>query len=75
MVRYRIVDDRDGKRLAEHARAEQALLSFGHFVRDPQVRARISVVLLDHKLGGMVQVTSMRSVRSRCNTVRRARSH
>jgi hypothetical protein len=53
MIRYRIVDDRDGTVLAEHASAEQALRSFGPLVRDPHVLARVSVVRLDHALGGM----------------------
>ena len=75
MVRYQIVDDRDGTLLAEHASPEQALRSFGRFVRNPHVRARVSVVRLDHELGGIAKVSSMRSTRSLCHAVRRARSH
>ena len=66
MVRYRIVDDRDGRVLAEHASAEQALRSFGRLVRDPHVRARVCVVWLDHELDDMARVTWMGSVRSLC---------
>ncbi len=74
MFRYQVVDDRDGTLLAEHASPEQALRSFGRFVRNPHVRARVSVVVLEHELGGMAAVTSMRSVRSLCHAERRARS-
>ena len=74
MVRYRIVDDRDGSVLAEHASPERALRSFGPLVCDPHIRARVSVVRLDHAAGGMTHVTSMRSARSLCRAAGRSRS-
>ena len=47
MVRYRLIDDRDGSVLAVHASAEEALRSFGRLARDPHVRVRVSVELTD----------------------------
>ena len=44
VLRYRIVDDRDGRVLAEHADAEQALRSFGPLACNPLVSARVTVV-------------------------------
>ena len=44
MLRYRLVDDRDGTVLADLDSAERALRLFGRFARDPQRRVRICVV-------------------------------
>jgi hypothetical protein len=70
-VRYRIVDDRDGSVLVEYADAKRALRSFGRLAGHPEVRARLSVVVLDHELGGMAEVTSMSSLTSPTDTPRR----
>jgi hypothetical protein len=53
MLRYRLVDDRDGTVLADLASAERALLLFGRFARDPQRRVRICVVRVDREPGGV----------------------
>ena len=55
MVRYRLVDDRDGTVLAERASAEQTLRLFGSLMRDPHRRVRVSVVVLDQELGDMAE--------------------
>jgi hypothetical protein len=74
MVRYRLVDDRDGTVLAERASAEQALRLFGPLMRDPHRRVRISVVVLDHELGGMAEVASIGSMQASRHPVRGAGS-
>ena len=64
LVRYRIVDDRDGRVLAEYADAEEALRSFGRLAGHPHVRARVSVVVLEHEPAAPVGRNGTASVAS-----------
>jgi hypothetical protein len=63
VARYVLVDDRDGRVLAELASAEQAVRMFGRFARSPGGDAQVSVVRLDHQQGGLSEVTSVVSMR------------
>jgi hypothetical protein len=74
MLRFRLVDDRDGTVLAERASAEQALRLFGPLVRDPHRRVRVSVVVLDHELASNGEVTSIESMQPGRHPVRGAGS-
>jgi hypothetical protein len=63
MARYLLVDDRDGRVLAELASAQQAVLLLGLLERNPQRTPKISMVRLDHQRGNLTDITSMVSVR------------
>ena len=58
-----LVDDRDGRVLAELRSAEQALRMIGRFARSPAGHDRVSVVRLDHQQGDLGEVTSVMSMR------------
>jgi acetylornithine/succinyldiaminopimelate/putrescine aminotransferase len=63
MVRYLLVDDRDGKVLAELASAQQAALLLGRLERNPHEAPKVSLVRLAHQQGSLIDITSMVSVR------------
>jgi hypothetical protein len=63
IVRYLLVDDRDGRVLAELASPQQAARMLGRHAHDPDGDPPVSVVRVDHQAGTLTDVTSMVSVR------------
>jgi hypothetical protein len=63
MSRYLLVDDTDGRVLAELASARQAALLLGRRERHPQGTPKVSLVRLDHQSGSLTDIFSMVSVR------------
>jgi hypothetical protein len=64
VARYVVVDDRDGRVLAELASAEQAARMLGVLARSPDEDAsRVSVVRLEHQQTSLTEVTSIMSMR------------
>jgi hypothetical protein len=63
VVRYLLVDDRDGRVLAELASAQQAMRLLCRFPRNPHGSPAVSVVRLNHQQGTLTDTTSMVSVR------------
>jgi ABC-type cobalamin transport system ATPase subunit len=63
VARYLLVDDRDGRVLAELASAHQAVRLLGLLVCNPHADPQVSVVRLDHQQGSLIDVTSMVSMR------------
>jgi hypothetical protein len=59
VVRYLLVDDRDGRVLAELTRAELSARSLARLARNPAV----SLVRLSHEGGDLTDVTSLVSMR------------
>jgi hypothetical protein len=60
MVRYLLVDDRDGRVLAELASAQHAAWAAMQAIRGD---SPVSVVRLDHEEGSLTDITSMTSMR------------
>jgi hypothetical protein len=74
MPRYLLVDDRDGRVLAELASPQQAVRLLGHLAQNLQESPPVSVVRLDHQQGSLTEVTSMVSMRPLLSvTARQAR--
>jgi hypothetical protein len=80
VVRYLLVNDRDGRVLAELASAEQAARLLARYARNPDGDSRVSLVRLDHHEGSLTDVTSMVTMRvlpslapRRASTDRRSR--
>jgi hypothetical protein len=63
VVRYLLVDDRDGRVLAELASAQQAARVLLRLARDLHGDHPVSVVRLDHQQSGLTDVTSTVSMR------------
>ena len=63
MVRYLLVDDRDGRVLAELAGAHQATRVLARHAREPHDEPPVSVVRLDHQQGSLTDITSMVTMR------------
>jgi hypothetical protein len=63
VVRYLLVDDRDGRVLAELASLQQAARLLARHARKPHGDLPVSVVRLDHQQGGLTDITSMVSMR------------
>jgi hypothetical protein len=63
MVRYLLVDDRDGSVLAELASAQQAVRLLGGLARNLHEGPWVSVARLHHEQGDLTDVRSMVSVR------------
>jgi hypothetical protein len=62
-VRYLLVDDRDGRVLAELASAEQAVRLLGRFARMPHASSTVSLVQLDDHQGSLTGISSTVSMR------------
>jgi hypothetical protein len=63
MVRYLLVDDTDGRVLAELASPVQAARLLARQVRNPDRAPPVSLVRLDHQQGSLSDITSMVSIR------------
>ena len=63
MARYLLVDDRDGRVLAELASPQQAVRLLSRLKDTPQGGPPVRVVRLDHQQGSLTEVTSMVSMR------------
>jgi hypothetical protein len=63
VVRYLLVDDRDGRVLAELASAQQAARLLARHARNLDGDSRVSLVRLDHQEGSLTEVTSMVTMR------------
>ena len=63
MVRYLLVDERDGSVLAELASADQAARVLAHLALNERGDPRVSVVWTDHHQGSLAGVASMVSMR------------
>jgi hypothetical protein len=63
VARYLLVDDTDGRVLAELASPQQAIRLLGHLARQPNEGPPVSVVKIDHQESSLTEVTSMVSVR------------
>jgi hypothetical protein len=63
MVRYLLVDDRDGTVLAEFASPRQAARLLARQGRDALAQPPVSLVRVAHDQGGLSDVSSMVSVR------------
>jgi hypothetical protein len=63
VARYLLVDDRDGRVLAELASAHQAVRLLGLLECNPHADPPVSLVRLDHQQGGLIGVTSTVSMR------------
>ena len=63
MVRYLLVDDRDGSVLAELPSAQQAARELARHAGSQDADSQVSVVRLDHQQGSLTEITSMVSVR------------
>ena len=63
MVRYLLLDDRDGRVLAQLAGPQQAARVLARLARSPDDGPRVSVVRVDHQYGDLTEVTSLVSVR------------
>jgi hypothetical protein len=63
MVRYLLVDNRDGRVLTELASAEQAVRLLGRVIRDPHGDPAVRLMRLDHQQGSLAETTSMVSIR------------
>ena len=63
MVRYLLVDDRDGRVLAELASPMQAMRVLAGHARDWDGDPPVSLVRLEHQRGDLSDITSMVSIR------------
>jgi hypothetical protein len=63
VARYLLVDDRDGRVLAEFADALQAAGVLVRRAGSPHPDPPVSVVRLDHQQGALTDITSMVSIR------------
>jgi hypothetical protein len=62
-MRYLLVDDTDGRVLAELASAEQAVRLLGRFTRTPPSRSTVSLVQIDDHEGSLTGISSTVSMR------------
>ena len=63
MVRYLLVDDSDGRVLAELASPQQAARVLAAHARNPNGSPTVTVVRIDHQQGDWTDIHSMVSVR------------
>jgi hypothetical protein len=63
VVSYLLVDDRDGRVLAELDGARQVVQLLGRLAQSPGGDAHVSVVRLNRQQGSLTDVTSMVSMR------------
>ena len=63
VAQYLLVDDRDGKVLAELASPQQALRLLRQLKHQPDDGPPVSLVKIDHEESSLTEITSMVSVR------------
>ena len=63
MARYLLVDDRDGRVLAELASVQQAMQLLGRFPGNSPGSPTVRLVRLDHQQGSLIETTSTVSMR------------
>jgi hypothetical protein len=63
VARFLLVDDRDGRVLAELSSAQQAAQVLVRHARNTRGDPHVSVVRLDHQQGSLTDITSMVSMR------------
>jgi hypothetical protein len=63
VVRYLLVDDRDGRVLAELAGPHQAARVLARHARNLHADPAVSLVRLDHQQGSLTDITSMVTMR------------